>query len=220
MPKNKDRKRLVRNRMQKTGESYTTALSHLSSKKEAAPDYSALTQMSDDAVAAKTGRTWPEWVSWLDSRKASGLPHAEIAKLVKNEGEITMWWAQTVTVGYERIKGLREIGQHADGGYAANKSKTVRVGVSKLYQAFSHSRQRRRWLPDVEWTVRTSTANKSMRVVLADGSALDLYFTAKDENKSQVSLQHRKLADKAAVEEMKMFWSERFAELAESLNAS
>ncbi len=71
MPKNKDLKRLARTRMRKTGESYTTARAQLLEKRErvqqaTAPDYAEIAGMSDDAVRAKTGRTWDEWVRRLD----------------------------------------------------------------------------------------------------------------------------------------------------------
>ena len=43
------------------------------------------------------------------------------------------WWAQTVTVGYERIKGLRAVGQRRDGTFEANKSRTFAVPLARLY---------------------------------------------------------------------------------------
>ena len=67
------------------------------------------------------------------------------------------WWTQTVTVGYERIKGLRAIGQRRDGGYEANKSKTFAAPAPVVFRAFAHARVRRTWLPGVTVKVRKST---------------------------------------------------------------
>ncbi len=221
MPKNKDLKRLTRSRMQKTGESYTTARAQLLKKKKPvptpAPELAALAGMSDEAVAAKTGCTWEKWVRVLDAVDAASMPHREIARYVRENFEISGWWAQTVTVGYERIKGLREIGQRRSGSYEANKSKTFPVPIARLYRAFSVARTRRRWLPDVQLTVRKATPDKSMRITWEDGTSVELYFTAKGDNKSLVALQHRKLASKAQAEHMKRFWGERLAALAEIL---
>ncbi|MGH7536648.1 MAG: hypothetical protein ACREMG_13860, partial [Gemmatimonadales bacterium] len=75
MPTNKDFKRLVRGRMRKTGEAYTTARAHLLVKQPtpatpASIDYAKLAGMSDATVKAKTGCTWERWVKALDRVEA------------------------------------------------------------------------------------------------------------------------------------------------------
>ena len=119
---------------------------------------------------------------------------------------------------YERIRGLREIGQRRDGTYEVNKSKTIGVPIAKLYRAFSAKRTRERWLPDAKLTIRTSRREKSMRITWEDGTPLDVYFTAKGDAKSQVNVQHRGLPNKAATTRMKAYWSERLAALGQVLN--
>ncbi|MFP5245818.1 MAG: hypothetical protein ACLGH0_03915, partial [Thermoanaerobaculia bacterium] len=121
MPQQKDLKRIVRSRMQKTGESYTTARLHVVSKPK--QDYAALAGMSDAAVKKNTTRTWSEWVKVLDAFGAKDKPHREVARYVSSLGTPD-WWSQTVTVGYERIRGLRAVGQRMSGAWEANKSKT------------------------------------------------------------------------------------------------
>src|SRR3954470_22662402 len=171
MPTDKDFKRLVRGRMQKTGESYATARAHLRKQKPAAAsipfpapaDYARLAGKSDAILKEKTGCTWERWVKALDRQKAYTWTHREIAKYVMETYKTPGWWAQTVTVGYERIKGLRAVGQRRDGSFEANKSKTIAVPLATLYDAFSNPRVRARWLPGVDLTVRTATREKSMR---------------------------------------------------------
>jgi uncharacterized protein YndB with AHSA1/START domain len=219
MPTNKDFKRLVRGRMQKTGESYTTARAHLRKQKPTAAvarapaDNAKLAGRSDATVKANTGWTWERWVKELDLAQAYTWPHREIAKHVQEKYKIPGWWAQTVTVGYERIKGLRAIGQRRDGGFETNKSKTFAVPLGRLYRAWSDARARARWLPGVALTVRTATRNKSMRVIWPDQTLVQLGFMGKGRGKSQVSVQHGQLADQAAATRMKAFWTERLAEL-------
>ena len=43
------------------------------------------------------------------------MSHTEIAAMVNKTWKVDGWWSQTVTVGYERIKGLRARGQRRDG---------------------------------------------------------------------------------------------------------
>jgi len=220
MPRDKDRKRIIRKRMKKTGESYTTARAHVVSKtKEKQPpartvDHAALAGMTDKTVAAKTGRTWREWVRLLDADDAAAMPHRDIAALVHSKHGVGDWWAQTVTVGYERIKGLRDRGQRRGGAYEANKSKTFSVPVKTLFDAWADDATRRRWLDGVDATVRTATAPKGIRLQWPDGTIVVVGFTAKSDAKSVVALTHTKLRDRAASAEAKKYWTDRLDALA------
>ena len=218
MPKNKDLKRLVRSRMDKTGESYTSARSQIPHKtvKSVVPvaKYAACAGMSDDAVRNKTGKDWKGWVQALDSLGAATMKHPEIARLLHQEFDVTSWWAQTVTVGYERIKGLRETGQRRGGQYEINKSKTVPIPITTLYRAFADSRLRRKWLGDVDITVKKNNVNKSVRWLWEDGTPVEVYFWEKGPEKAQAQLQHRELSSKSAADKVRAEWGERFDALA------
>lgn len=207
MPKNKDLKRLTRSRMKKTGESYTAARAELVKKSK--ESLSERAGMSDRVVSSKTGRTWEEWVRLLDARGARSMRHGDIAEYLSDEHGVPGWWAQTVTVGYERIRGLRDIGQRRSGEYEASKSKTLPVPLGKLFRAFTVAGMREKWLPGVKWTVRTALPNKSIRVTWEDGTSVELYFVAKGPEKSQVAIQHRKLGNKAQAARAKAYWGER-----------
>ena len=228
MPANKDFKRLVRGRMRKTGESYTAARAHLLHTKPLpsprAPtpepvDYARLAGMSDAAIKAKTGCTWERWVWALDRVHAHEWPHKDIAAHVHTKYHVAGWWSQTVTVGYERIKGLRTIGQRRDGGFEAAKSRTFPVPVARLYGAWKNARTRARWLPDVALTIRTATRDRSMRLTWPDRTTVALWFTAKGAGKSQVAVGHLQLPSRDAATRMKQFWAERLAALGEVLGA-
>jgi len=231
MPSQKDLKRLVRARMRKTGEAYTTARAHLigsrsinrpspmatlepSAKTPKPENFEHLAGYSDEAVKKATGCDWSKWVHALDRRKAMELPHRDIARLVHDKYKVSDWWAQMVTVGYERIKGLREIGQRRTGTYEINKSKTVAVPIGKLYRAFRTKATRRRWLPGHEPTIRTSSKDTSIRFTWDDGTLVQAYFTAKSATKSSVQVQHAGLASRDVADEWKVFWGERLQVLA------
>src|SRR5262250_2892054 len=166
----KDLKRLVRARMKKTGESYTTARAQLLKKKTvdgrpakagrymnaAEPArYAEMAGMSDASVKEATGCNWERWVRTLDRAGAASKSHREIAKLVAFFGT-TSWWTQMVTVGYERIRGMRQKGQLRDGAYQATKSRTFDADVTQVYDAFASAPTRKRWLGD-EVAVQSAT---------------------------------------------------------------
>lgn len=169
--------------------------------------------MSDVSVNKATNRAWAEWVKLLDAAKAAEKPHREIAVIVSMG--TPDWWSQMVTVGYERIRGLRERGQRRGGGDDANKSRTFAVSVSNLFQAFAKPRARSKWLPGVK--VRSSRANKSMRLDMADGTDVAIGFLSKGDKKSAVAIQHSKLLDKATALKTKEWWGELFDALAAML---
>jgi hypothetical protein len=120
-----------------------------------------------------------------------------------------------VTVGYERIRGLRQKGQRRDGTFEVNKSKTLPVPVDRLYRTFADKRRRSRWLTGSDVTVRTSRRNKSIRFTWDDGLTVEARFTARGANKSQVTVQHCGLPDRAAAEARKAYWTGRLAALAD-----
>ena len=235
MPADKDLKRLVRARMKKTGEAYTAARAQITKPKAksieppladapvVAPispqDYARIAGMSDTAVKAKTGCTWEKWVTSLDYYGAETMSHREIADLVHTKYKVPGWWAQTVTVGYERIKGLRARGQRRDGSYEASKSRTFDVPVGKLFDAWADSRKRKKWLDAEKVSVRTKTRPKSIRLGWTDGSIIALWFTEKGKSKSSVSVQHAKLPDRETASRLKEYWSDQLDNLAEALAA-
>ncbi len=216
MPTHKDFKRLVRRRMQKTGESYTAARAQLlktasspKARPASPPNYAKLAGMSDAALKARTGCTWERWVKALDHVNAHTWPHRKIAEHVHEKYKVSGWWAQTVTVGYERIRGLREIGQRRGGAYEATKSRTFGVTVTALYDAFTAARRRARWLPDVKLTVRKATPHRSVRITWEDGTSVEVWLTAKGAGKSTAQIQHRKLPDRETAARMKEYWAAR-----------
>ena len=176
--------------------------------------------ISDDAVKAKTGRTWPQWVKVLDAVGARKLSHKDIAKLVHAKFGVGPWWCQMVTVGYQQTCGLREK-HETTSGYQVSRSKTLPVPISTLYKAWSDPKQRGHWLKDTEFTVRKATANKSIRITWLDGETnVEVMFYPKGDGKSQVIVQHNKLPNAKAGEKMKAYWGAGLDRLARSLSPS
>jgi hypothetical protein len=188
--------------------------------KPAAPvDYATIAGRRDAVLEEKTGCTWERWVRALDHVQAYTWTHREIATYVGEQYGLSGWWAQGVTVGYERIKGLRAIGQRRDGSFEATRSRTFAVPLVRLYRAFHDARARARWLPGVELTVRTATRGKSMRITWPDRTSVAVDFASRGPGKSQVAVQHEKLPDRAAAARAKEFWADRLDALGQFLGA-
>jgi uncharacterized protein YndB with AHSA1/START domain len=221
MTRQRSFKRLVRARIQKTGESYTTARTALLSPPpdEPKPSGRPVLATSDESIRERTGRGWEEWFDLLDEWGAPERTHREIAIWVaEQQGIVPLAWnAQAVAGSYERARGMRAAGQHPD-GFRASITQTVAVPVERLYDAFVDASLRTRWLPDDRLRERTATKPKSARFEWGeDGTRVHVTFIAKDTAKSTATLSHQRLADAKERDRMKAFWRDRVTTLKQEL---
>jgi hypothetical protein len=217
MTRQRSFKRLVRARMEKTSESYTAARAMLLAAEEPKATQGPALSMSDDAIRRKTGRGWEEWFDLLDGWGAAERPRKEMMGWMAQQHGIKGWGASAVTVNYERARGLRAVGEQAD-GFTITVSKTVATPVERLYDSFVEGSRRKRWLPDGGLRERTATRPKSARFDWGDGETrIIVGFTAKGDAKSTVALQHERLVDGEEAERMKAFWRERIGALKDLL---
>jgi hypothetical protein len=203
-------KRRVRARMEKTGESYTAARAQL-----LPPEY--VPRIADEKVQAATGRVWRDWFDRLDEWGAIDREHKEIAAWIGAEHGVSGWWAQNVTVEYEKARGLRPVGGDRDGTHNAGASKTVAVPVERLYDAFMDLEQ---WAPGAPLRERTAKPSRTARYDWGDGSTRVIAgFDAKGDAKSTVTISHERLPDAESAEQMKTYWRERLAVLKSQLES-
>jgi len=221
MTRHKSFKRLVRSRMEKTGESYTAARAMLLAAEEPEAAGAPALATSDESIRRRTGQGWEEWFDRLDEWGAAERPHREIARWVAEQLGIEplVWEAQAISVSYERARGMRAVGERAD-GFAVSASKTVDAPVDQLFDAFADESLRLRWLPDGELRERTATKPRSARYDWGDGSTrVHVVFEAKGEARSTVVISHERLAGEDEAERMKAYWRARVGTLKEVLEA-
>lgn len=227
MPTQKLFKQRVRARMTRTGESYTSARQQLLRKSsrdvpaaeapaQATPEDSATpteTLTSDAAMLRATGRRHAEWFALLDGWQANTRRHGEIATYLRDAQGLPGWWAQNVTVAYERARGLRAVGQMAD-GYQVAVTRTVATDAASALAAFTDPERRRAWLPVNGITPRPTRAARTARFDWADPpSRLVVTVQPKDEGRVVVAIVHEKLPDTAAADRLKASWRGWLGEL-------
>ncbi|GAB3481514.1 hypothetical protein [Amycolatopsis cihanbeyliensis] len=214
-------KRLVRARMAKTGESYTAARTRLLAAHDQEPSGRSASgtaprlATSDESIRRRTGRGWEQWFDLLDEWGAAERSHRDIARWVAGQLGIEplAWNAQAVAGGYERARGIREVGERAD-GFAVTAQKTMMVSPDRLFDLFVDESLRRRWLPDGELRERTATKPRSARFDWLDGETrVHVVFDRKGERATTVAVEHARLADADEAERMKTYWRERLATL-------
>ena len=175
--------------------------------------------IGDAAVQAKTGKNWSEWFSILDRAGAKKMGHREIVAVVHEEHGVGPWWRQMVAVAYEQDRGLRDKHEKPE-GYQISRSKTFTLPASRLFKAWKDKRVRDRWLDNGPVVIRKATADKSLRITWSDTkTSVEVNFYPKGDAKTQVTVQHSKLADAKAAARMKTFWAAALGRLQEVLTA-
>jgi hypothetical protein len=167
--------------------------------------------MSDDAVLARTGKTWKQWFALLDKAGAAKLDHKGIVKFAAKIGGAGPWWRQMVTVEYERARGLRAKHETAT-GFSVSISKTFAPGVAVLYAAAADAKRRKKWFPAGVLKVSSLTEDKYFRASWND-ARLEINFYPKPGGKAQITVQVNKLARKSGVERERAAWKTALARL-------
>ena len=218
MTTDKARKRAVRSRMEKTGERYAAARRHV--VRDAAlpplPPRVAEPGMSDEAIAKGTGKSWDDWFRIIDAWDGTSHTHTEIARYVNGEHGIAGWWAQGVTVGYERARGMRAMNQRPGEGFDGSGAKTVDMPPIEGWRAFVEPKRRSAWL-DLPLRMRTGTRTmgRSARFdVPSDGTRVNVLFDPKGEARCVVTVTHVKLTGGDDVAAHRSAWRERLGRLA------
>lgn len=227
MPTHKVFKQRVRARMDKTGEAYTTAREQLLRKARPDPDRNdppatpaatedavvagsedpaaAPTLTSDDAMIRGTGRPHAEWFDLLDSWNGTDRRHPEIARWLRETHDVSGWWAQNITVAYERARGLRRVGQMVD-GFQVAVSRTVSADAERTLTAFVDPAERAKWLPEPMSRRPTRAALGARFDWPSPASRVVVGLTARADGRTVVAISHEKLPDAAAAERYRTAW--------------
>jgi uncharacterized protein YndB with AHSA1/START domain len=184
---------------------------------------------AEETVRERTGKGWPEWLDVLDEFDCRAKGHTATAKWLEAEHGLTSWWAQTVTVQYERERGIREIGQRHDGKFALNVTRTIAAPVERVWNAFADEKEMSTWFTTGHrhdfregGSYSNGDGDKGKYTKIAPqerlhftwenekhcpGSLVIVEFMPKGAEKTTVAITHEKLPDKAGVDDMKTGWS-------------
>lgn len=215
-------KRRIRSRMAKTGERYNAARRALL---EPGPrttttgrGWVAEPESNDELVTAKTGHSWDEWVGLIDSGPGREAGHTAIATWLREEHAVDPWWAQGVTVGYERITGIRLPGQMPDGTFTVSRSRTLPGDIGTTRELVLDDDARAALLPGLRTSLRSAPTSKQLRFELSDDASSEsagVLALSINPAKSGVKLvvTHERLPSVEAADVWKAFWGDWIADL-------
>ncbi len=207
-------KRRVRARMAQTGERYTTARNGLIRRAAAEPEPEASgrrwvsqPELGNDSLVAATGRGWDEWCDILDDWPGEATDHGGMVAHLQHDHDVSGWWAQTITVGYERITGLRLPHQMPDGTFTASRTSTITVDATALRELLLDEQGRAALFPGMDPELRSRPASRSLRVGFEVGTA-EFSIEPRDDGRATVTVSHHRLPSFDDVAVWKEFWAD------------
>jgi len=242
-------KSVIRDRIAKTGERYTTARRHVLAARlrrptpavapvppvSASAKPAATGAVSDAKVLERTGHGLEHWYAVLDRFGAVAKGHTAAARHLRLAHGVDGWYSQGITVGYERARGLRAVNQRVDGVFEVSASKVVKGSPADVAAAFTRPRRRAAWARGVDADLIAALA-AALRapaatgfVIRADGLAryryrwgttsVQIYAQAKAGGRTVVTVANAKLPDAATLEVRRAQWRAALAALATWLAA-
>jgi hypothetical protein len=238
-------KKIIRARAAKTGERYTTARRHVLNElqqRSAAPARAATAtpgpatggtskgSVSEATAIEKTGHGLAHWFEVLDRFGAVEKGHTAAARHLYEAHHVPGWYAQGITVAYERARGVRALNQRGDGAYEVSISKVISATTADVIKAFTKTR-RRHWINSVDSNLANALAaaldsRRAKGFVIRpdgqgrfrytwDGTTVQFYLLPKAGNKVSVVVTNTKLPKAASVDERRTQWRTALNALAE-----
>ncbi len=218
MTKQESFKRRVRARMEKTGERYAAARQALLQQAEARRSRIWVSEpdLTDDAVRSATGRGWDEWCDLIESWPGHHDGHTAIARHLEDVVGVDPWWAQGITVGFERITGRRLPHQQQDGTFTASRSRTVTLDHQMLNLLLRDPKGRAALFPAHATELRSKPSSKAARIGIGPGVAV-ISVEPQGDSRAKVTIAHERLPEFADVDEWRFYWSEWLDAIGETL---
>lgn len=190
--------------------------------------------LTDAAAREATGKTMKQWFDLLDAFGGVAKGRRELVQHLYTGQKLEEWWATSLVVEYERERGARE----KDGkpkGYSLCSTKTVAAPLARVFRAFGDAADLDAWLgprTKVEFRDGGQLANadgdrasftrirtdKDLRLAWehaerAPGSQIEVLFADKGKGKTGITLNHTRIQDRRAADELRAGWSQAFERL-------
>jgi uncharacterized protein YndB with AHSA1/START domain len=180
---------------------------------------------SDEAALKATGRDWPAWRKLLDEAGASDWSHKQIVAWLAENTDISSWWRQQVTVGYEKMSGKRLLGQTADAGFQVGVRRTFPLPLEQTWDALTSPDAMTLWLgaadavlapgaayggAGVAGEIRVVKPRDRVRFTRTEGSGaastVQIALTATGPAKTSLTFHHEKLSSSEERNAIREHW--------------
>lgn len=174
---------------------------------------------ADDALRAATGKGWDDWRAVMTAWPGHDGGHAAVAGYLSAEHGVDGWWAQSITVGWERRTGRRAKHQRQDGTFEVSTSRTVTVDAEELRRLLRSDNDRAALFPGLATKLRSRPGSKDVRFTLGPGHAL-VSFTDRPDGRTRVTVTFAKLTHADQVDPWRVYWRGWLTALDEAAQAA
>lgn len=186
-------------------------------------------RISDEAVRKRTGKSWSQWFGILDRWGAAKKGHRKAARYLGDRHGLEPWWAQAVTVRYERDRAGRPLHQRASGAYEITVSRVIAAPTRRVFECLVEPTDLSKWFArgsSVEARVGGLYRNrdgdrgeflairkpKLLRFTWenprhAPGTVVEIALAARGRGKVTAALTHRRLRTQRDAAKMKEAWN-------------
>lgn len=228
MTEAKKLKRKIRERAARTGESYAVARAHIltavdqsrAARSEAAAQ-AARVQPATGAVTETrcrevTGHGFDHWFGVLDRFSAPKQGHRAAARHLQDDHALSAWYAQAITVLYERARRLRALNQ-SSGGFQVSVSRVWGGTFEAIKPYLTNESRRTAWLETVdeevvqavEAAVQAGLREKEGAVWVRGpvaGGRVELRISATEDGRSRAVARVEQLPDAQTAEAQRATW--------------
>lgn len=195
--------------------------------------------IKDSSVIKATGRSITDWVTTIQNSQKGDLSHREIAEFLSKEHGLTSWWAQEITVLYEKQTGKRVTGQTQSSGFQIGVSKTLPVKRDELWNIIITPKvfalivsdninpetiinQKRTSETGIEYKITTWESRSHMRMQWKlpewhSYSILQVRLAAQKSGRTVLTFHQEKMADESIREDMRLHWKEVLTKLEQTI---
>lgn len=236
MTQAKKLKRKIRARARKTGERYSAARRHVLAARDrppakttpATPRAAKGGGLSDAAARTRTGRSLESWFTVLDAFGAVQKGHTAAARHLSDDHGVDGWYAQGITVAYERASGLRTTNQRMNGSFEVSVSKTLDAPMEDVAEAIRRAERRAAWLQETPVLgrglaaalsgpqareVKVRTGKDAHLRYAPDGLTIEIRVMVKPGGRSSFVATTMKLKSAQAMEAYRSAWRRAFESL-------
>lgn len=196
--------------------------------------------MNDQAIVEATGASLDQWADRIEEAGLGHASHKAIVDHLHRSHSVSYWWAQEITVEYEKRIGRRVVGQTQDGLFQVGVSKTLNAPAGAVWRYLESEAGRTALFGSASGgfaevaalegedangvRVKTTTYVPESHVRMQwqrpdwiDASILQIRVTKKASSKSTLSFHQEKLPSEVARHEMRERWRNVCAAIADGL---
>jgi hypothetical protein len=157
-----------------------------------------------------TGRSWEDWLKFLEGIGAASMSHTEIANRVFETGLPSGWWAQGITVAYEQHIGRRVPGQVGSEQFSTSVTKTLTGSMDDALDRWLRFIGDRSEFDGVAFgrapKVSRTEKRRFWRCGLSDGTNMSASFEQRPADKVLMAISHDKIPTEARMEAWRAYW--------------